>query len=107
MYRLQLNSGRAYAASVVLPSGTFWMLGGAGYNSILDSTEYVTYNVSTKKWKTRPGPTLPFPMMGHCAVLSRDGHKPIFRIRLRQPRLPADRAALLCCAKSPLPVTDL
>ena len=74
------------------------MLGGAGYNSILDSTEYVTYNVSTKKWKTRPGPTLPFPMMGHCAVLSRDGHKPIFR-------LPADRAASFCCAKSPLPVT--
>ena len=101
MYRLQLNSGRAYAASVVLPSGTFWMLGGAGYNSILDSTEYVTYNVSTKKWKTRPGPKLPFPMMGHCAVLSRDGHKSIFRID--QPRLPADRAASFCCAKSPLP----
>jgi hypothetical protein len=27
MYRLQLKSGRAYAASVVLQSGTFWMLG--------------------------------------------------------------------------------
>ena len=94
MYRLQLNSGRAYAASVVLPSGTFWMLGGAGYNSILDSTEYVTYNVSTKKWKTRPGPKLPFPMMGHCAVLSRDGHKPVFRIL--QHRLLADKAASLC-----------
>ena len=73
MYRLQLNSGRAYAASVVLPSGTFWILGGAGYNTILDTTEYVTYNVSTKKWKTLRGPKLPFPMMGHCAVLLNQG----------------------------------
>jgi len=32
---------RAYAASVVLPDGRLWILGGAGPTAILDTTEFI------------------------------------------------------------------
>ena len=67
--KIQLRVGRAFAPSVVLPNGTLWILGGVGYNSVLDTTEYVTYDVSAKSWRTSAGPTLPMPLMGHCAVV--------------------------------------
>ena len=69
MYPIQLKVGRAYAASVVLPDGTLWILGGAGSKSILDTSEYVIYDLAREKWKSKRGPKLPYPMMSHCAAL--------------------------------------
>jgi len=38
----QLNTARAYGASVTLPDGRIWILGGAGSTDVLGSTEFVT-----------------------------------------------------------------
>ena len=40
---ITLRTKRAYAGSVSLPDGTFWILGGAGTNSVLKSVEILTY----------------------------------------------------------------
>ena len=40
---ITLGTKRAYAGSVSLPDGTFWILGGAGTNSVLKSVEILTY----------------------------------------------------------------
>lgn len=37
----KLRTARAFAASVVLPEGRMWILGGAGEEDLLASTEYV------------------------------------------------------------------
>ncbi len=38
---VKLINKRAYAASVVLPDGRMWILGGAGTSAVLDTTEFV------------------------------------------------------------------
>ena len=64
-----MKTERAFAASVVLPDGRLWILGGAGRNTVLDTTEYVSYDLNTRRWKVKTGPKLPVPMMGHCAAV--------------------------------------
>ena len=54
---------------MVLPDGRLWILGGAGRNTVLDTTEYVSYDLNTRRWKVKTGPKLPVPMMGHCAAV--------------------------------------
>ena len=68
-FLLQLKTERAFAASVVLPDGTLWILGGAGRHSVLDTTEYVMYDYNRRSWKVKAGPKLPVALMGHCAAL--------------------------------------
>ena len=60
---------RAYAAHVVLPSGSIWVLGGQGKDgSILDHTE-ILENTDFGVWSTKKGPKLPMPLFGHCTTL--------------------------------------
>ena len=69
---LQSNIGlitpRAYAASVLLPDGRIWVLGGAGSTSVLKSTELIEANGNTIS-KISGGPDMVEPLMGHCAAL--------------------------------------
>ncbi len=39
----KLRTRRAYAASVSMPDGSFWMFGGAGWKSVLKTTEILRY----------------------------------------------------------------
>jgi hypothetical protein len=39
-----LRTARAYAASVVMPDGTFWILGGVSKSSVLKSTEKLSFD---------------------------------------------------------------
>jgi hypothetical protein len=64
-----LITARAYAASVVLPDGRVWVLGGAGSSNVLQSTEFIEIldnNIS----KITAGPDLQEPLMGHCVALA-------------------------------------
>jgi len=64
---LGLGTARAYAASVVLPDGRLWVLGGADQSTILQSTEFIIMADNTIKM-VRPGPNMPEPLMNHCAA---------------------------------------
>ena len=63
-----LSTPRAYAASVILPDGRLWMLGGAGSSSVLKSTEFIQTTESGIS-SILAGPDLPEPLMGHCAAV--------------------------------------
>jgi len=63
-----LQTSRAYAASVVLPDGRFWVLGGADESSILKSTEFLQIT-ETGIVKATAGPNMQEPLMSHCAAL--------------------------------------
>ena len=39
----ELKTARAYAGSVTMPDGTFWILGGVGTKSVLKSTEIISW----------------------------------------------------------------
>jgi len=62
-----LKTSRAYAASVQLPDGRTWVLGGAGSTSVLQSTEMINVD-ETKQLKVVSGPDLPEPLMGLSAA---------------------------------------
>jgi hypothetical protein len=64
---LGLGTPRAYAASVVLPDGRLWILGGADQSTILKSTEFVIMAKNIISL-VRPGPDMPEPLMSHCAA---------------------------------------
>jgi len=59
---------RAYAASVMLPDGTLWILGGAGQNTILITTEFVSLSENDIQ-AISLGPDMVEPLFGHCAAL--------------------------------------
>ena len=61
-----------------MPDGSLWILGGAGHSNVLDTTEFVFYDIEEQKWKIEIGPELPYPMMGHCAVLINDDETLVF-----------------------------
>ena len=62
-----LLSRRAYAASVVLPDGRFWILGGADGSQILQTTEFLIISENVIQ-SVRPGPDMLEPLMGHSAA---------------------------------------
>ena len=62
-----LITARAYAASVVLPDGRVWIIGGAGSTAVLQTTEFVEI-LDNEISKIIPGPILPEPLMGHCVA---------------------------------------
>lgn len=64
---LDLKIPRAYASSVSMLDGTFWIFGGVGTKSILKSSEVLELKKSGQ-WKLRSGPNLPQAMVGHCAA---------------------------------------
>ena len=63
-----LASARANAASVSLPSGKMWILGGADETSILKTTEFVEISDNAIA-RIFPGPDMQEPLLGHCAAL--------------------------------------
>jgi len=63
-----LKTARAYAASVALPDGRLWILGGAGTSSILKSKEFIQVS-ETGIESIYPGPDMLEPLLGHCATL--------------------------------------
>ena len=63
-----LRTARVYAASVALPDGRLWILGGAGSSSMLKSTEFIQVS-ETGIEKIYPGPDMIEPLLGHCAAL--------------------------------------
>lgn len=65
---ISLSTPRAYAASVVLPDGRIWVLGGAGSTNVLKSTEFIVA-VNDGIVSVRPGPDMLEPLMGHCAAV--------------------------------------
>ena len=65
---VSLITSRANAASVVLPDGRVWVLGGAGSTDVLQTTEYISVSDSGIS-KILPGPNLQEPLMGHCAAV--------------------------------------
>ena len=62
-----LLTARSHAASVILPDGRVWILGGAGSSSVLKSTEFVSIGDNGIS-SVIEGPALPEPLMGHCAA---------------------------------------
>ena len=62
-----LLTARAYAASVVMPDGRFWVLGGAGESEALQTTEFVTISETGISSVTQ-GPLMPEPLMSHSAA---------------------------------------
>ena len=67
MSRTKLKTSRAYAASVYLPDGRTWILGGAGSTSVLQSTEMISVD-ETKELNVVSGPDLPEPLMDLSAA---------------------------------------
>jgi hypothetical protein len=65
---VSLITPRAFAASVLLPDGRVWVLGGAGPTDVLQTSEYVSVTESGIS-KITLGPNLQEPLMGHCAAL--------------------------------------
>jgi hypothetical protein len=63
----KLKTSRAYAASVHLPDGRIWVLGGSGSTSVLQSTEMITVD-EMKQLKVVSGPNLPEPLMDLSAA---------------------------------------
>jgi hypothetical protein len=63
-----LATARAYAASVVLPDGRIWVLGGAGSTNVLKTTEMIEAGEGAIT-RVSPGPDLLQPLMGHCAAV--------------------------------------
>ena len=63
-----LVTARAYAASVSLPSGRMWILGGADQTSILKTTEFVDISNNAIS-RVSSGPDMEEPLLGHCAAL--------------------------------------
>jgi Kelch motif/Galactose oxidase, central domain len=63
-----LLSPRAYAASVIMPDGRLWILGGAGQSSILISTEFIELSTNGIQ-RVYAGPNMLEPLLGHCAAL--------------------------------------
>jgi hypothetical protein len=66
---LSLITARAYAASVVLPDGHVWVLGGAGSTNVLQSTELIEI-LNNDISKITAGPDLQEPLMGHCVAVA-------------------------------------
>ena len=66
VFATNLKSARVYQASAIAYDGTLWLFGGVGTNSILKSTEKVTY--VKKKWVVSRGPNLPYGITGACAA---------------------------------------
>lgn len=65
---LGLRTARAYAASVVMPDGRLWVLGGADQSTILASTEFVEV-IDNAIQSVMFGPSMPEPLISHCAAL--------------------------------------
>ena len=63
-----LITARAYAASVVLPDGRFWIIGGADERTVLQTTEFLTLS-DAGITGVEQGPTMIEPLMSHCAAL--------------------------------------
>jgi len=63
-----LITARAYPASVQLPDGRLWVLGGSGTSRILKSTEFIQVS-ETGIDRIYPGPEMIEPLLGHCAAL--------------------------------------
>lgn len=62
-----LLTARAFSASVVMPDGRFWILGGAGKNAVLQTTEFLTLSEQGITAVT-DGPAMLEPLMSHCAA---------------------------------------
>jgi len=71
--KFELKVERAYAASVILPDGRWWILGGVGVSGLRRSTEIVSYNRDTEEFKVVSGSSMPEERFGHCATLTPDG----------------------------------
>ena len=65
--KVGLLTARAYAASVVMPDGRFWILGGADESSALQTTEFVTVTETGISVVTE-GPLMLEPLVSHCAA---------------------------------------
>jgi hypothetical protein len=65
---LGLLYARAHAASVVLPDGRVWVLGGVGSAKVLQTTEIIETD-ETGIAKIYQGADLPEPLIGHCAAV--------------------------------------
>ncbi|XP_059080288.1 uncharacterized protein LOC131878354 isoform X2 [Tigriopus californicus] len=72
LHTFDLKMPRVYAASLKLPDGSLWILGGISEDNILSSTEIVQQNAVTKKWETVWGVAMSEPKFGHCAMLMPD-----------------------------------
>lgn len=68
-----MKSPRAYAASVMLPDGRWWILGGVGATGIHKTTDMVSYNKTSKTFTVTSGKAMPEARFGHCAALTPDG----------------------------------
>ena len=64
LHVLDLKIERAYASAAVLPTGEFWITGGASKTKILDTIEIAF--VVGEEWRIRTGPKLTRPLIGHC-----------------------------------------
>jgi hypothetical protein len=62
-----LKSKRAYAASVTLPDGRLWILGGANPSQILQTTEFLVMSENAIQ-SVSPGPDMLEPLMSHSAA---------------------------------------
>ena len=67
----KLITPRANSASVVMPDGRVWVLGGAGSSIILQSTEFIEASEG-QIVNVASGPDMPEPLMGHCAAVVSD-----------------------------------
>lgn len=75
----QLRFGRAFASVAELPGRKLWILGGLGVDSILDSTEEISYDLESELWLTRTGPArLRRRVFGACAVTHTNMEKIMF-----------------------------
>lgn len=64
---VSLRTPRAFAASVFLPDGRTWVLGGAGSTNILKTTEFITLD-EMSRLQIVPGPDMLEPLMYHSAA---------------------------------------
>ena len=64
---VSFRTPRAFAASVFLPDGRTWVLGGAGSSSILKTTEFITLDAMSHL-RIVPGPDMLEPLMYHSAA---------------------------------------
>lgn len=70
--KFDMKIARVYAASLKLPDGSLWILGGISEDNILASTEIIQQNPTSKKWETVWGVGMSEPRFGHCAMLLPD-----------------------------------
>ncbi len=69
-----MDRPRAFAATVMLPDGRLWILGGLGdAGEVHGSTVFVKYDRELKTFSTTMGPNMMLGRrFGHCAVLLPD-----------------------------------